>query len=320
MANVNKNTAVAPVKRDIVDAVSDRIKVLYANGEINFPPNYSPANALKSAWLQIQNITNGEKKPVLEVCTKESIANCLLDMVVQGLNPIKKQCYFIPYGNQLTLQRSYFGTMHVTKMVRPDIEDIVADVVYKDDIFVYSKIRGRTVITKHEQQLGNIDNSKIICAYATVIYKNGTEESLIMTMTQLKQAWKQARKNNPIDDKGNLNQGSTHAKFTEAMSKKTVINRLCKRILNTTDDSNLILQAFRNSDEERTEKIVHEEVASNANKVPLNVDMETGEVIDADYREVDQQADAVDPLDADIDPNEIEAELASAAAMSGAMF
>ena len=37
MANVNKNTAVAPVKRDIVDAVSDRIKVLYANGEINFP-------------------------------------------------------------------------------------------------------------------------------------------------------------------------------------------------------------------------------------------------------------------------------------------
>lgn len=313
------NSVVAAVKRDVVDVVEDRIKEFQMNGEINFPANYSPQNALKAAWLQLQSITNKDKKPVLEVCTKESIANCLLDMVVQGLNPVKKQCYFIAYGTQLTLQRSYFGTMAVTKSVRPDIEDIVADVVYQDDVFEFEKRYGKYIITKHQQKLENIDNKKIVCAYATVLYKNGSEESLLMTMQQLKQAWKQSR-TNPVDDRGNLKAGSTHANFTEEMAKKTVINRLCKRIMNTTDDSNLVIQAFQNSDEDRTEKLIHEEIAANANKVPLNVDMETGEIIDAEYHAVEPDAEPDDPLMADIDPNELEAELSSAAAMSGALF
>ena len=265
------SSAVAAVKKEVVDVVEDRIREFKMNGDIHFPANYSPQNALKAAWLQLQSIANKDKKPVLEACTKESIANCLLDMVVQGLNPVKKQCYFIAYGNQLTLQRSYFGTMAVTKSVRPDIEDIVADVVYQDDVFEFEKKHGKYIITKHQQKLGNIDNKKIICAYATVIYKNGSEESLLMTIQQLKQAWKQS-KMNPVDERGNLKAGSTHANFTEEMAKKTVINRICKSIMNTTDDSNLVIQAFRNTDADRVEKIVHEEIEVNANKEPLNVD------------------------------------------------
>jgi recombination protein RecT len=38
---------------------------------------------------------------VLQACTRDSIANALLDMAVQGLNPAKKQGYFIAYGKQL---------------------------------------------------------------------------------------------------------------------------------------------------------------------------------------------------------------------------
>ncbi len=72
---------------------------------------------MKSAWLILQAAVDKDKKPVLEVCSKNSIANALLDMVVQGLNPAKKQCYFIAYGNGLACQRSYFGTMAVTKQV-----------------------------------------------------------------------------------------------------------------------------------------------------------------------------------------------------------
>lgn len=45
--------------------------------------------------MTLQSMTDKNRKPALTVCTKDSIANSLLDMVVQALNPVKKQCYFI---------------------------------------------------------------------------------------------------------------------------------------------------------------------------------------------------------------------------------
>jgi len=77
----------AIIKRDTVDVVADKVKQFQENGEVHFPANYSPENAMKSAWLTLQNTQDRNKKPALEVCTKDSIANALLDMVVQGLNP-----------------------------------------------------------------------------------------------------------------------------------------------------------------------------------------------------------------------------------------
>lgn len=66
----------------------------------------------------------------MEVCSRESIANSLLDMVVQGLSPAKTQCYFIVYGNQLQLNRSYFGTQAVLKRLT-NVKDIWANVILK---------------------------------------------------------------------------------------------------------------------------------------------------------------------------------------------
>ena len=124
----NKNdVATTQNKKTVVDLVADRVRVFQESGEINFPRGYSPENALKSAWLELQSIQTTDKKPVLTACTQSSIANCLLSMVVQGLNPNKKQCYFIAYGDQLTLQRSYFGAMTVAKNIDPNIADIYAE-------------------------------------------------------------------------------------------------------------------------------------------------------------------------------------------------
>lgn len=108
----------ALVKRDTVDVVAEKVRQFQERGEIHFPANYSPENAMKSAWLLLQTVQDKNYKPALETCTKDSIANSLLDMVVQGLNPAKKQGYFIVYGTKLTFQRSYFGTMAVTKMLQ----------------------------------------------------------------------------------------------------------------------------------------------------------------------------------------------------------
>src|SRR5690606_20910731 len=150
-------------------------------GEIHFPANYSPENAMKSAWLILQNTLDREKRPVLEVCTKDSIANSLLDMVVQGLNPAKKQGYFIAYGKQLVFQRSYFGTMAVTKRVT-GAKDICAEVVYEGDEFEFEISRGRKKITKHKQTVASINGGKIVAAYCTIVFDDEREYTDIMTM------------------------------------------------------------------------------------------------------------------------------------------
>ena len=282
----------AIMKKDVVDAVTNKIREFQNNGEIHFPTNYSPENALKSAWLILQDTKDKDNKPVLATCSKDSIANSLLDMVVQGLNPAKKQCYFIPYGKNLTCQRSYFGTIHVIKSVRPDVIEVLADVVYADDEFEYEKHRGKTIITKHKQKLENVDKQKIVAAYGTIVYRDNREESLIMTFEEIKQAWMQTKMKKPVDAKtGNILPETVHGKFTQEMAKKTVINRLCKNIINASDDSNLIIQRAKASGGDMKTISVEAEIEEQANQVPLDVDMETGEILEADYREVDNKAE-----------------------------
>ncbi|WP_243124300.1 recombinase RecT [Clostridium sp. AWRP] len=44
--------------------------------------------------------------------------------MMQGLTPAKKQCYFVVYGKQLQLMRSYMGTAAVTKRLNGRISNI----------------------------------------------------------------------------------------------------------------------------------------------------------------------------------------------------
>lgn len=272
-------TELALVKKDVVDVVTAKVREFQSHGELHMPANYSPENAMKSAWLILQAAVDKDKKPVLEVCTKNSIANALLDMVVQGLNPAKKQCYFIAYGKELVCQRSYFGTMAVTKQVA-GAKDIYAQVVYKGDEFLYEIKRGRKQIVKHVQTLDNISNDKIIAAYCVIEFDDGRPDyAEIMTIDQIKKAWLMS-KMYPIDDKtGEIKPGSTHGKYTDEMCKKTVVNRTCKAYINSSDDSSLLIKHFNRSDEERVEAEVAEEIEANANKEFIDV-TDTTTVVD----------------------------------------
>lgn len=268
MANANENK-MKVFKEETVDAVSQKIQIYRDRGELNFPLNYSPENAMKSAWLIIQDLLDKDKKPVLEVCTRDSVINSLLDMVIQGLNPAKKQCYFIAYGNKLQMQRSYFGSIHVAKTVDPNIEDISdGEVVYEGDVFAFKKVRGKTVISNHEQKLENINKANIIAAYCSVFYRDGSENSTIMTFAEIKQAWLQS-KNYPIDDAGNVKATSVHGKFTAEMAKKTVINKACKTIINSSDDSSLIVNVYKRTENENAKAEAAAEIADNANKIEI---------------------------------------------------
>lgn len=215
---------------NISEQVLLRIEQFQKDGSMILPKNYSVENHMKSAWLALQEVEDKEHHKALEICTKESIANSLLDMVLQGLSVSKKQGYFIMYGNKLIFQRSYFGTIALAKRAGGMVSEPVANVIYDGDDFQYEidPKTAKVAIVKHSQKLENIDNSKIKGAYALVTLADGTTQVTIMSMQQIRAAWEQGA------TKGN---SPAHKNFAEEMAKKTVIGRACKAIINSSDDA-----------------------------------------------------------------------------------
>lgn len=264
-------------KNEIITKVENRIEQMALSNELHFPEDYSPQNALKAAWLILQKTKDRSDRPVLQACTQDSVANSLLEMVTFGFNPNKKHCSFIAYGTELVCQREYFGAIMLAKRSDRRIEDIFYDVVYKGDEFKTRKLLGRTEIVDHISDLKNHNKDNIIAAYAVAVHHDGKQDAEIMTIEQIKQAWKQS-KMKPVDDKGVVKKGSTHEKFAEEMAKKTVVNRLSKRIVNSSDDSDLMINLY-NGDIRLT---IAEPVAVEALPEPANVDEVTGEIIEAE--------------------------------------
>jgi len=270
------------VVKNATIAVSNDVRGFLAQGSLQLPANYSVENALKSAALALPAVKNFQN------CTSDSVKSALLSMCVQGLNPDKKQCYFIAYGETLTCQRSYLGDAAVAKRVDPSIDEIYAEAVYEGDKFDYEIKRGKITEVHHSQKLEN-KSKPIVAAYATVVYRDGSEISTVMTMAQIMQAWAQSS-TNPIKN-GKLDPGSTHAKFPEEMAKKTVVHKTCKPIIGSSSDSSLFGKYAKQCadvadaakvDEEVGENANREYVETSANEVPANVDPETGEVKEAE--------------------------------------
>ena len=283
VANQVKQTpAELVINNQVIDQLSVQLTKKQEYG-LTFPPNYNVSNALNSAYLMLKEQTVKRKKgndwveyPVLDICTKNSVANTLVDMVTQGLNPNKKQCYFIPYKDKLTLRRSYQGTMAVAK--RAGVKKTpVAQIIYEGDTFEYRIENGVYTITKHVQDFMNIDNSKIKGAYAVIETEDGPYVEL-MNMNQIRSAW---AKGNQYDPKKT---DSVHAEFTDQMCKKSVISRACKNIINSSDDGYLT-EAFENTADGESDIIlenVQDDIEENANSEEfIEPEVIEGEVVEA---------------------------------------
>lgn len=254
------------MKNDLT-VIGQNIKLELTQSKVVTPADYSLENAMKSAYLILQETVDRNKRPALEVCTPNSIHNALLDMAVQGLSPAKKQCYFIVYGQQLQMQRSYMGAQAVAKRVDPRIADIRAEIIYEDDQFDYAIVNGKKLVKLHTQSLKSIMKNAIIGAYAVAVDDGETPlHTEIMTFEEIKQAWKQSKMNTVLAS-GTINADSTHGKFSGEMAKKTVINRLCKKIINTSTDATL-LESVEQTDEEAD--FVQAEVNRNQARIPLD--------------------------------------------------
>lgn len=242
-----ENKSLIPLEMELSDTVLTKIGDMCDKGELVLHDGYNAGTALRLALLTIKETKDKNGKNALEVCTKASVATSLLNMCIQGLDPSKRQCYFIVYGNQLTLFRSYFGTQAALRRAVPSVNKIVADLVHHGDevewaVNQYGERYVSRIIT---DPVTNMDKP-ITFGYCNIFDYNGNIiGSTLMSWEQIQTSWKKTRSG-----------GATQKEFPEEMAKRTLINRACKHILNSSVESIApVVAAFNQTTDNEYEQV-----------------------------------------------------------------
>ena len=269
----------------ITTRVLEQINAMQSKG-LALPADYSATNALTSAWLTLQEVQNKDQKPIFAggqltgVVTEISVVNALHDMVIQGLNPAKKQLYFVVYGQKLTCQRGYFGDMVMAQRIRPGLT-FYFDTINKGDEFVMEKLRTArgfvTTVSKHVQPFPR--GADLLGAYCGIIDESGNDLGAdVFDMARIKKSWAMSK------------MPKVQNEYPSEMALRTVIRHRCKEIINGSNDA-MLEAAITRQEVESVEAEVAEEAAALANGEVLAiealkdaeriVDQASGEVIEA---------------------------------------
>ena len=209
--------------------------------------------------------------PQLQKYNKNQIVAGLLKGSYLGLDFYSKECYLIPYGEQLNYQTDYRGAKKLAKKysIRP-IKDIYAKLVREGDEFEECIVGGEQTINFKPKPF---NDGKIIGAFAVCLYSDGGIQYDTMSIEDLENTRKQSKASNSPAWKN----------FTGEMYKKTVLHRLCKHIEldfeNPTQRSTFMDGMEIETDQQ---KVAESEISANAN----SVDFPEEDVIDADATEV----------------------------------
>ena len=227
------------VPKNMGDLVNNTMNKYMERGLV-LPKDYNVQNAVISSYLQIK------QDPKLSSCKPESIASALIDMATMGLNATKKQVYFIPYGNELKANPSYFGKILAIKRIRGVI-DVRSDVIYKDTQYeLFNDEYGNDDIKIIKPcPLESRNNDNLVGAWARIILDKeiwGSESYVcVMTLEQIKKSWGQG------SAKG---KSLAHINFAEEMCKKSVINRCCKYFVNSAKDNDILIETLNRTIED----------------------------------------------------------------------
>ncbi len=189
------------------------------------PKNYNVTNALNFAFLKLtqSGLLNTDRT---------ALANALLDMCVQGLNPAKNQCYFINYSGKVSMMRSYFGD-RAACIQSGLIKDIQANVIYDGDE-VNTYYTDGYLVVEHKTNFKNMNNA-IVGAYAVAVQPDGKKIYDIMPIERIKKSWSMSK--NPTNNK-------LQQTFTDDACKRTVIRHLVKNIFQQSVDDNAVVDSF----------------------------------------------------------------------------
>ena len=285
------------VQKGVADSVANRVRELSQQGDFAIPKDYDYVNALKSAELRIVGTKDKNGKSVLDTCTKKSIAQALLDMVLQGLSPERTQCYFIAYGNELQLIPSYFGKVASLKRIVPEVDKIVCDIAHEGDKvkWVTTDAGERYAACIVTDPMTNHDKP-IYMGFCNIYSKDGKLlGEAHMTYKEIETCWKH-----------NVAYGKTktHTEFPEEMAKKVLIGRACKFLKNTaiTSVNSLAADAYMRA--EKAEFKFDEDKNTEKPKAASTTTLSKAEQIKAKYVKQEQEASEAEPQEEEATPQE----------------
>lgn len=213
-------------KKELVKPVLVEEKALakiqaYMELGMTIPEGFSPANSLKKARFMLNDMKVGGK-PVLEVCTEESVMQALLDSVAKGLDFSESQIYFIPRNNQMTTMESVYGRIVRAKRASKYYKPIVG-YVHEGDIFDFGidVNTGYTKIIEHKTSVENLDKP-FIAAYAYVTDNDGNTDVFVMTRKEWLKSWTKSS-----------NGASVAKDFERDMIYRTIIKKSTKSLVNS---------------------------------------------------------------------------------------
>ena len=74
---MEEKTQIKKFEESTMEMVLNKVNSFAETGNLHLPADYSLPNALRGAWLILQDMKDSESKPVLQSCTKDSIAKCI---------------------------------------------------------------------------------------------------------------------------------------------------------------------------------------------------------------------------------------------------
>ena len=200
-SELSKKVTFSSVLSEKLDSVSDAL-----------PKGFNKARFVQNALALIND------NPALQKYSQTQLMGGLLKGAYLGLDFYSKECYLIPYGNQLNYQTDYRGAKKLAKKysIRP-IKDIYAKLIREGDEFEELIINGEQTFNFKPKFL---NDGKILGAFAVVLYKDGGLAYDVMPLSDLENTRKHSKASNSPAWKD----------FTGEMYKKTVLHRLCKQI------------------------------------------------------------------------------------------
>ena len=250
------NSNFSIVLADKLDSVSDAL-----------PKDFNKARFVQNALALVN------ENPNIAKYGQQKIMAGLLKGAYLGLDFYSKECYLVPYGNDLNYQTDYRGAKKLAKKysIRP-IKDIYAKLVHEGDLFEEKIIGGEQSFDFKPKPF---NDGKIIGAFAVVLYTDGGMAYDTMSLADLENTRKASKASNSPAWKN----------FTGEMYKKTVLHRLCKHIeldFENPTQQNMFLSGMEIETDQQ--KIAENEIAENANTVdfPEDVVVESNVVEESD--------------------------------------
>ena len=233
------------VLADKLDSVSDAL-----------PKDFNKARFVQNALALVN------ENPNIAKYGQQKIMAGLLKGAYLGLDFYSKECYLVPYGNDLNYQTDYRGAKKLAKKysIRP-IKDIYAKLVHDGDLFEEKIVDGEQSFYFKPK---TFNDGKIIGAFAVVLYTDGGMAYDTMSLADLENTRKASKSSNSPAWKN----------FTGEMYKKTVLHRLCKHIeldFENPTQQNMFLYGM--DIETDQQKIAENEIAENANSVDFPEDV-----------------------------------------------